>query len=116
MSWNDDRAARGHASGVEYLGGLYSYASLDPQPCRSRGPGTRNLRSRPAGCWLFTILRKCPAQSVEKVAQWPQRIEMDVGDDVDVCVAGLFVARDSIASTNSGPMLGNIAKASADVL
>jgi hypothetical protein len=41
---------------------------------------------------------------------------MDVGDDVDVCVADLFVARDSIASTNSEPMLGKHRKASADVL
>jgi hypothetical protein len=26
MSWNDDRAGRAHASGVEYFDGLYSYA------------------------------------------------------------------------------------------
>jgi RNA polymerase sigma-70 factor, ECF subfamily len=26
MSWNEDRAGRAHASGVEYFDGLYSYA------------------------------------------------------------------------------------------
>jgi len=86
--------ARADATGVEYLEELYSYAlDLDPQPCRSRGLGTRDIRSRPTAmgrlregsntkCWLFTILRNVWLNQLRKWRNGPQMIQIEVGDGI----------------------------------
>jgi RNA polymerase sigma-70 factor (ECF subfamily) len=68
-------------------------AGLDPQPCRGRGPGTGNLRSRYPGDgkaaadsnnkgWRFTILRNIWLNQLRKWRNGPQLIEMEFGEGV----------------------------------
>ena len=94
MSWNDEGAGRAHASGVEYLDGLYSYAlvltrnhaeaeDLVQETYVRALPAMGRLRegSNTKG-WLFTILRNVWLNQLRKSRNGPQMIEMEDGDGV----------------------------------
>jgi RNA polymerase sigma-70 factor (ECF subfamily) len=94
MSWNDNGAGRAHASGVEYLDGLYSYAlvltrnhteaeDLVQETYVHAIPAMGRLRadSNTKG-WLFTILRNVWLNQLRKWRNGPQMMEMEGGGGV----------------------------------
>ena len=81
MSQNYSGAGQADTMGIEYLDGLYGYAmALTPQPCKSRGSGTGDIRSRHTGNGKAACAQRCEglalhysekylAQRVEKAVQ-----------------------------------------------
>jgi RNA polymerase sigma-70 factor (ECF subfamily) len=94
MSWNDDGAGQAHATGVEHLDGLYSYAliltrnhaeaeDLVQETYVRAIPAMGRLRadSNTKG-WLLTILRNIWLNQLRKWRNGRQLIEMEFGDGV----------------------------------
>jgi hypothetical protein len=73
MSWNHDGAGQAEATGVECLGGLYSYELVltrnHAERSRHTGDGEVASGQQHQGLALHNP-EKCLAQPVEKVAQW----------------------------------------------
>jgi RNA polymerase sigma-70 factor, ECF subfamily len=94
MSWNHDGAGQAHATGIEHLDGLYSYAMVlsrnhaeaedlvQETYVRAIQAMGRLREGSSMKSWLFTILRNIWFNHLRKRRNAPQMVEIEVEDGV----------------------------------